>query len=327
MIVVHFDHQQRGTASDDDRRFIVQTLCRQYSIPCYTYYWNDAATEIFTGYGPGRMFSQDLARPCRRRTMQQLATELIRKRQLQADNNNTNHTNNNDGNTRQVTYIGMITTAHHKNDSEETILLKLLRGVHISNIAGRSIVQQCPNAASSISTTATFAAITGSAFHNVDDENGANMGVRNNDTLIYWVQTLLIISKSACTVLVICCSYTCTHLPRHHDAPSPWRYALLKIPKRGFVVGLIFLMASHFIFMFLFGIEIGWLLIQSGRWSIITGSIRAIIVNGLSMLLCHMKRCFWLIYDIVVIYLLVRMRRLLYITDMCTVVIELLEND
>ena len=127
----------------------------------------------------------------------------------------------------------MITTAHHKDDSEETILLKLLRGVHISNIAGRSIVQQCPNAASSISTTATFAAITGSAFHNVDDENGANMGVRNNDTLIYWVQTLLIISKSACTELVICCSYTCSHLPRHHDAPSPWRYALLKIPKAG----------------------------------------------------------------------------------------------
>ena len=54
MIVVHFDHQQRGTASDDDRT-MVQTLCRQYSIPCFTYYWNDAATEIFTEYGPGRM--------------------------------------------------------------------------------------------------------------------------------------------------------------------------------------------------------------------------------------------------------------------------------
>ena len=57
MSVVHFDHQQRGTASDDDRRIMVQTLCRQYSRPCYTYYWNDAATEIFSGYGPGRMFS------------------------------------------------------------------------------------------------------------------------------------------------------------------------------------------------------------------------------------------------------------------------------
>ena len=37
MIVVHFDHQQRGTASDDDRRIIVDTLCLQYSKPCYVH--------------------------------------------------------------------------------------------------------------------------------------------------------------------------------------------------------------------------------------------------------------------------------------------------
>ena len=36
MIVVHFDHQQRGTASDD-HRIMVQTLCRQYSRPCYVH--------------------------------------------------------------------------------------------------------------------------------------------------------------------------------------------------------------------------------------------------------------------------------------------------
>jgi tRNA(Ile)-lysidine synthase TilS/MesJ len=141
------------------------------------------------------MFSQDLARKWRRRTMQQLATELIRKRQLQPDNNNTNHANNNDDNTRQVTYIGMITTAHHKDDSEETILLKLLRGVHISNIAGLSIVQQCPNAASSNSAAVASDANTGGVFDNLDDEYGTDMGIRNNGTLIYWVRPLLNVRK------------------------------------------------------------------------------------------------------------------------------------
>ena len=141
------------------------------------------------------MFSQDLERQWRRRKMQQLATELIRKRQLQADNNTTTHANNNDGNNRQVTYIGMITTAHHKDDSEETILLKLLRGVHISNIAGLSIVQQCPNATSSNSTAATSAAISSSVLDNIDDEYGTNMGIRNNDTLLYWVRPLLNVRK------------------------------------------------------------------------------------------------------------------------------------
>ena len=82
--------------------------------------------------------------------------------------------------------IGMIETAHHKDDSKETILFKLLRGIHISNITGLSIIQQCPNAAS---------AITGSVFDNVDDEYGTNMGIRNNGTLIYWVRPLLNVRK------------------------------------------------------------------------------------------------------------------------------------
>ena len=31
---------------------------------------------------------------------------------------------------------GVILTAHHKDDSEETLLLKLLRGVHLTNLVG-----------------------------------------------------------------------------------------------------------------------------------------------------------------------------------------------
>ncbi len=36
--------------------------------------------------------------------------------------------------------VGVIMTAHHLNDSEETILLKLLRGVHISRLQGMEAV-------------------------------------------------------------------------------------------------------------------------------------------------------------------------------------------
>ena len=94
-----------------------------------------------------------------------------------------------------VTYIGIITTALHKDDSAVTILLKLLRGVHFLNIADRSIVQQCPNAASSNNAAAASAAISGGVFDNVDDEYGTNMGIRNNDTLIYCVRPLLNVRK------------------------------------------------------------------------------------------------------------------------------------
>jgi PP-loop family len=37
---------------------------------------------------------------------------------------------------------GIILTAHHANDSQETLLLKLLRGVHIQNLSGMAPIQQ-----------------------------------------------------------------------------------------------------------------------------------------------------------------------------------------
>jgi hypothetical protein len=70
----------------------------------------------------------------------------------------------------------------------------LLRGVHITNIAGLSIVQQCPNATSSNSAALASAVITGDVFDNVDDEYGTNMEIRNNDTLIYWYWVRLLLN-------------------------------------------------------------------------------------------------------------------------------------
>ena len=78
----------------------------------YTYYWNKS---------PDEAFSQDVARIWRRTTMYELLLQNLIDRQR-----------------------GILVTAHHRNDSTETLLLKLLRGVHITNLVGMDIVTE-PN--------------------------------------------------------------------------------------------------------------------------------------------------------------------------------------
>jgi tRNA(Ile)-lysidine synthetase-like protein len=98
---VHFDHKQRGDESDGDRAF-VEDLCERLGVPLHTYYWESGAP-----------FSQDIGRTWRRTTMYALLQSLAPNQQQ-----------------------GVILTAHHKDDSMESLLLKLLRGVHITNLSG-----------------------------------------------------------------------------------------------------------------------------------------------------------------------------------------------
>jgi tRNA(Ile)-lysidine synthetase-like protein len=133
--VVHFDHQQREKDSDQDRQF-VQDLCLQNRVPFHCYYWKDHInTEVGTNNCGSKPFTQDMAREWRRSTMVQLLHQLINsehnsspegKDTTQEPHKGPNH----------FTKLGVIMTAHHLNDSEETILLKLLRGVHISRLQG-----------------------------------------------------------------------------------------------------------------------------------------------------------------------------------------------
>ena len=97
---IHFDHQQRGGESDDDRAFVT-TLCQDLGVPLHTFYWET-----------GLPFSQDIGRNWRRNTMVTLLHSLAPNQQ------------------------GVILTAHHKDDSMESLLLKILRGVHITNLSG-----------------------------------------------------------------------------------------------------------------------------------------------------------------------------------------------
>lgn len=37
--------------------------------------------------------------------------------------------------------MGVVLTAHHKDDAEEKMLLKLLRGVHLANVVGMEVLR------------------------------------------------------------------------------------------------------------------------------------------------------------------------------------------
>mmetsp|Transcript_15235 Transcript_15235/g.28673 ORF Transcript_15235/g.28673 Transcript_15235/m.28673 type:complete len:667 (+) Transcript_15235:146-2146(+) len=111
--VVHFDHQQRGGESDEDR-LLVEKMCKDNNIPFHCFYWSDCNDR------KRRKFSQEMARDWRKYKSTELLSEIM-------------------GSTDSR---GLILTAHHKDDSIETVLLKMLRGVHLTNISGLKSVQQ-----------------------------------------------------------------------------------------------------------------------------------------------------------------------------------------
>jgi len=131
--VVHFDHQQRGDDSDQDRLF-VRDLCGKYNLPFHCYYWRDYVSGNASANTTS--FTQDEARDWRRTTMIQLLQGL---RGALTRNNDTADNAMSQNKQNQI-LPGVIMTAHHLNDSEETVLLKLLRGVHISRLQGMEAV-------------------------------------------------------------------------------------------------------------------------------------------------------------------------------------------
>jgi tRNA(Ile)-lysidine synthetase-like protein len=133
---IHFDHQQRGENSNADRK-LVETLCHQYNVPYTSIFWND-------DHQSHESFSQETARKWRRSHMRRHLQALIEK----ADGDAT----------------GFIVTAHHLDDSNETLLLKLLRGSHLTKLAGMTPI--------------------------VTDEMDHNL---------YWVRPLLSLSKNQLT--------------------------------------------------------------------------------------------------------------------------------
>lgn len=108
--VVHFDHQQRGADSDGDKLF-VEELCEQYRLPFTCFTWNNESNSA--------TFSQNTARQWRQNCQEKLLNEFCGS---------------------DSDFIGAILTAHHADDSNETLLLKLIRGAHLTNLRGMELV-------------------------------------------------------------------------------------------------------------------------------------------------------------------------------------------
>ena len=154
LIVAHFNHNQRGVESDLDCELVVQT-CQKYQIPCHVYNWNDHVTRkdeqertkdtstessssSSTADGnnvckPQAKFSQDVARQWRRETLSSLVKDYNASDNRLNSNSNASCTSEEDQQLQQPRR-GIILTAHHKGDSYESLLLKVLRGAHITNL-------------------------------------------------------------------------------------------------------------------------------------------------------------------------------------------------
>jgi len=159
--VLHFNHQQRIQTSDDDAQF-VQDLCQRYNIPYHVELWETMTTMILdteqqhhqdpplatatptslpstssstktrTLSSSSSSFSQDKARQWRRQKLQEFSIEQIQKDTMNDDDD----------------VAGIIMTAHHQDDSMESLALKALRGVHLLNLGGIQTILPLPRSSS-----------------------------------------------------------------------------------------------------------------------------------------------------------------------------------
>ena len=121
--VAHFNHEQRGKDSDEDES-LVRKLCIESGIPIHTYTWSENTDD-------NNGFTQDTARQWRREKLKQLLSDIVL-----SSNDSTDQTDN-------THRWGAILTAHHRDDADETILLKLLRGSHLTNLHGMEATSDC----------------------------------------------------------------------------------------------------------------------------------------------------------------------------------------
>ena len=152
--VAHFNHEQRGENSDGDET-LVRNLCMEYDIPFHCYSWSkdllddgtsnsidctnvacddcDEMTDVTNDESSSRheaSFSQNTARKWRQRRLLELLSNQIKYTESESrDDDNINEE-------RSLQKWGAIITAHHRDDADETILLKLLRGSHLTNLWG-----------------------------------------------------------------------------------------------------------------------------------------------------------------------------------------------
>ena len=183
--VVHFHHHQRPITADLDCA-LVQELCQSYyQIPFHVYHWTDRTTHT-----NDRTFSQDTARRWRRDMLQQYMATQIKS---------TQNNNNNDNNIHPLLPFeqGFIVTAHHKDDSYESLLLKMIRGVYLTNLSGMTPITPIHHLQSTTTTITTRDDVDENYNNNNNDnKNHHQVGLLNN---LYWFRPLLTLSKQELT--------------------------------------------------------------------------------------------------------------------------------
>jgi len=122
--VAHFNHEQRGKDSDGDES-LVRKICIESDVPFHSYTWSENTDN-------NNDFTQDTARQWRREKLKQLLSDIV----LTPYNTSTDQSDS-------THRWGAILTAHHRDDADETILLKLLRGSHLTNLHGMEARSDC----------------------------------------------------------------------------------------------------------------------------------------------------------------------------------------
>ena len=120
IVAVHFHHHQRPVDADLDCQ-LVQEMCESYDIPLKIFHWGQ---DEYSSSLADKAFSQAAARQWRSQVLESVARDSM----------NTN--------TKQEEGKAYILTAHHKDDSNESMLLKILRGVWMPNIQGMSEITE-----------------------------------------------------------------------------------------------------------------------------------------------------------------------------------------
>lgn len=122
--VVHFDHRQRGEDSDRDKMFVrnvwktINQGVPKIHFQCFT--WGNADDlGATTSYAH---FSQESARKWRRSLLQKVLFGECGDR-----------------------YPGIVLTGHHADDNDETLLLKAIRGAHLTSLSGMGSYSQFPS--------------------------------------------------------------------------------------------------------------------------------------------------------------------------------------